>query len=240
MDIVALGLAALAGVLTILSPCVIPLLPLVLGGAASEHKYGPLALASGLAISFTIIGLFVATVGFGVGLDTDFFRAVAAVLLIVVGAVLTVPILQTRLAVAAGPMSNWTEQRLGGFSTSGLSGQFSLGILLGAVWVPCVGPTIGAAALLASQGEDLGQVALTMLVFGFGAGIPLALLGLLSRQVLVRWRERMANAGKGIKTVLGVILIVVGVFILSGFDKSLEAALVRASPDWLINLTTQL
>ena len=118
MDVVALGLAALAGVLTILSPCVIPLLPLVLGGAASEHKHGPIALAGGLAISFTVIGLFVATVGFGIGLDTDFFRALAAILLIAVGAILTVPILQMRLAVAAGPMSNWTEQRFGGFSTS--------------------------------------------------------------------------------------------------------------------------
>lgn len=239
MDIVALGLAALSGILTILSPCVIPLLPLVLGGAASEHKYGPLALAGGLAISFTIIGLFVATIGFAIGLDTDFFRAVAAILLIAVGAILTAPILQTRLAVAAGPISNWTEQRFGGFATTGFGGQFSLGILLGAVWVPCVGPTIGAASLLASQGEDLGQVALTMLIFGFGAGIPLALLGLLSRQVLVRWRDRMANAGKGIKTGLGVILIAVGISILSGFDKSLEAALVSASPDWLIDLTTQ-
>ncbi len=178
MDIVGLGLAALAGVLTMLSPCVIPLLPLVLGGAASEHKFGPVALAGGLAISFTIIGLFVATIGFGIGLDTEFFRAVAAVLLVTVGLILTVPMLQARLAVAAGPVSNWTEQRFGGFSTSGLGGQFSLGLLLGAVWVPCVGPTIGAASLLASSGENLGQVALTMLVFGFGAGITLALLGL--------------------------------------------------------------
>ncbi len=239
MDIVGLGLAALAGVLTMLSPCVIPLLPLVLGGAASEHKFGPVALAGGLAISFTIIGLFVATIGFGIGLDTEFFRAVAAILLVTVGLILTVPMLQARLAVAAGPVSNWTEQRFGGFSTSGLGGQFSLGLLLGAVWVPCVGPTIGAASLLASSGENLGQVALTMLVFGFGAGIPLALLGLLSREALIRWRDRMARAGKGFKTALGVILVAVGVLILSGVDRTLEAALVESSPDWLIDLTTR-
>lgn len=176
MDIVGLGLAGLAGILTILSPCVIPLLPLVLGGAASEHRYGPLALAGGLTVSFTTIGLFVATIGFGIGLDMDFFRGFAAILLVTIGVILALPVLQTRLAVAAGPVSNWTEQRFGGFSTSGLGGQFSLGLLLGAVWVPCVGPTLGAASLLASQGENLGQVALTMLVFGFGAGIPLALL----------------------------------------------------------------
>ena len=64
---------------------------------------------------------------------------------------------------------------------SGLAGQFAVGLLLGAVWSPCVGPTLGAASLLASQGKDLPQVALTMVVFGIGAAVPLILLGLLSR-----------------------------------------------------------
>ena len=71
----ALGLAFLAGVLTVLSPCVLPLLPIVLGAAASQHRLGPLALAGGLALSFTAIGLFVATIGFAAGLDTGFFAA---------------------------------------------------------------------------------------------------------------------------------------------------------------------
>lgn len=239
MEIGSLGLALLAGVLTVLSPCVLPLLPLVLGGAASEHRYGPLALAGGLAISFTVIGLFVATIGFSIGLDSEFFRLVAAVFLVGIGAVLTVPMLQTRMATAAGPVANWTEQRFGGYSTSGLSGQFSLGLLLGAVWVPCAGPTIGAASLLAAQSENLGQVTLTMLIFGVGAGLPLALLGLASRQALMRWRNRIASTGKGLKTILGVILIAVGILILTGLDRTLETALVEASPEWLTYITTR-
>ena len=235
----SLGLAFLAGLLSILSPCVLPLLPIVLGAAASEHRLGPLALAGGLALSFTAIGLFVATVGFAIGLDAGFFRGLAAVLLIAVGAVLVVPDLQTRLAVAAGPASNWAEQRFGGFSAAGVGGQFAVGLILGAVWAPCVGPTLGAASLLAAQGQDLGAVALTMLVFGVGAALPLALLGLVSREALMRWRARMAAAGKGLKAALGVILIVVGGLILSGLDKAIEAVLVEASPDWLTDLTTR-
>src|SRR5262245_9557011 len=78
----ALGLAFLAGILTVLSPCVLPLLPIILGAAASQHRLGPLALAGGLALSFTAIGLFVATIGFTAGLDTGFFRTVSAILLI--------------------------------------------------------------------------------------------------------------------------------------------------------------
>ncbi len=236
----SLGLAFVAGILSVLSPCVLPLLPLVLGAAASEHRLGPAALAAGLALSFVVIGLFVATIGFSVGLDTDVFRTVAAILLVLLGLVLMVPAAQTRLAVAAGPVSNWTESRFGGFSTAGLLGQFGVGLLLGAVWSPCVGPTLGAASLLASQGRDLGTVALTMFLFGLGAALPLLVLGMLSREVLMRWRDRMMSAGKGLKAALGVILLVTGATILSGYDKALETALVNASPAWLTDLTTRL
>ena len=234
-----LSLAFAAGVLSILSPCVLPLLPIVFGAAAAEHRWGPVALAGGLALSFTVIGLFVATVGFSIGLDSEFFRAVAAVLFVVVGAVLVVPAFQDRLAVAAGPVANWTEQRFGAFSTAGLGGQFALGVLLGAVWIPCVGPTLGAASLLAAQGHDLGGVAATMLVFGIGAALPLALLGSLSRAALMRWRDRLAGAGKGVKIALGVVLILAGAAILAGYDHTIETALVNASPAWLTDLTTR-
>ncbi len=98
-----IGLALLAGVLSVLSPCVLPLVPIVLGAAASEHRFGPVALAGGLALSFTFVGLFVATVGFAVGLDAGLFRTAAALLLVGIGAVLMAPGLQARLAVAAGP-----------------------------------------------------------------------------------------------------------------------------------------
>lgn len=234
-----LGLAFLAGVLSILNPCVLPILPVVLGGAASEHRLGPLALAGGLTLSFTLIGLFVATVGFAAGLDAEVFRAVAAVLLIAVGAALVVPALQLRLAVATGPAVNRVEQRLAGISTAGLGGQFALGLILGAIWVPCVGPTLGAASVLAAHGEDLGAVALTMLAFGLGAALPLALLGAVSRDVLLGWRGRLARAGKGLRAALGAVLVLVGTLILTGLDKRLEAALVEAAPEWLVELTTR-
>jgi cytochrome c-type biogenesis protein len=235
----SLGLAFLAGLLSVLSPCVLPLLPLVLGAAASEHRFGPLALAGGLALSFVAIGLFVATIGFGLGLDTGIFRTGAAILMILLGLVLMLPAAQTRLAVAAGPLSNWTETRFGGLSTAGLSGQFGVGLLLGAVWSPCVGPTLGAASLLASQGHDLGAVALTMFLFGLGAALPLCVLGTLSRATLVGWRDRMMSLGKGLKIALGLILVVTGLAIVLGVDKALETFLVDASPDWLTRLTTR-
>jgi cytochrome c biogenesis protein CcdA len=234
-----LVLAFLAGLVSILSPCVLPIVPLALGAAASEHRFGPLALASGLTLSFVVLGLFVATVGFSIGLDGDLFRSIAAVLMIAVGAVLLLPAAQARFAVAAGPAGEWAAERLDGVSRTGLSGQFVVGLLLGAVWSPCVGPTLGAASVLAARGENLGAVALTMLVFGFGAALPLLVLGTLSREVLTRWRSRLAGAGRTSKIILGVLLVAVGVLVLSGADKVVKTALVQASPAWLTAFTTR-
>jgi cytochrome c-type biogenesis protein len=236
----SLGLAFAAGALSTLSPCVLPLLPIVLTSAASEHRLAPAALAAGLALSFTAIGLFVATLGFAIGFDETVFRTIAAVLLVAIGLVLAFPALQEKITAAGGPFSNWVSSRFGGFKASGVSGQFGAGLLLGAVWSPCVGPTLGAASVLASQGQQLGEVALVMLVFGLGAALPLLLLGLFSRETMLRLRVRLAAAGRGLRLAMGFLLIVLGTAILTGYDKQAEAWLVEISPDWLTRLTTSI
>jgi len=235
----SVALAFIAGLLSTLSPCVLPLVPIVVGAAIGEHRLGPLALAVGLALSFVVIGLFVAAIGFAAGLDQDLFRFGAAIVMIVVGIALLLPRMQVRLATAAGPIGNWAQERAGNISTRGLWGQFFVGVLLGAVWSPCVGPTLGAASVLAARSESLVKVTLTMGAFGLGAALPLLLIGMMSREALVRWRDRMLSAGQGGKAVMGVLLLSLGVLILTGLDKRAEAALVDASPAWLTELTTR-
>jgi cytochrome c biogenesis protein CcdA len=236
--VTTLALAFAAGILSILSPCVLPLVPIVLGAAVTVHPLGAVALAAGLALSFTGLGLLLALVGFGLGIDAGMFRLAAAAIMVVLGAILVVPSWQARLAGAGSPVSAWADRHFGGFAASGLAGQFAIGLLLGAVWSPCVGPTLGAASLLASQGHDLTKVALTMAVFGIGAGLPLVLLGLLSRATLMRFRTNLMSAGKLGKGLLGAAFILIGVAIVSGADKRFEAVLVEASPQWLTDLTT--
>ncbi|MBP2449949.1 cytochrome c biogenesis CcdA family protein [Rhizobium leguminosarum] len=231
-------LALLAGILSILSPCVLPLVPVVLTGAVAEHRLAPLALAAGVALSFTAIGLFVATIGYSIGLDMTVFRTGAAMLLIIVGAVLLVPRLQVGFATAVGPASNWTQSRFRGLSTSGISGQFGVGLLLGAVWTPCVGPTLGAASIMAARGENLGMVTLTMLAFGIGTALPLLLLSTLSREALLRWRGRMMSTASGLKMALGALLILAGAMTLSGLDRTVQAAILDILPNWMLSLTT--
>src|SRR5260370_823041 len=134
MTLASLALALAAGMLSVLSPCVLPILPIVLGAAASERKWGPVALAIGLSISFVAICLF---------------------------------------------------------------------------------------------------------AFGLGAALPLLALGLLSREAMVRWRHRLASASKGAKAGLGALFVAIGVLVLTSLDKSIETALVEASPQWLTDLTTR-
>lgn len=231
--------AFVAGLLSILSPCVLPLIPIVLGTALSEHKLGPVALALGVAISFTIIGIFVATIGFAAGVDNAVFQKAAAVLLILIGIVLLVPALQMRVATAAGPIGTFAEEKFGGFNSTGLFGQFGVGLLLGAIWTPCTGPTLGAASMMADRSEHLGLVALVMMAYGIGAGLPMMLLGFLSRETLMRWKGSMLAASKGVKAFMGLVLVALGLLMVSGYDKVVEAKLVDATPTWITSMTTR-
>lgn len=233
------GLAFVAGLLSVLSPCVLPLLPIILGAAASEHRLGPAALAGGVAAAFVAVGLVLALIGFWAGVDGEAVRFVAALAMIAVGVALAAPGLRTRLAAAGGPLADRIERRFFGLSTSGLRGQFGLGLLLGAVWSPCVGPTLGAASLLAAQGRDLLHVGLVMAAFGLGAGVPLVALGAASRSLSTRLRPALLLGGEWGKAALGATLAGVGLLIATGWDRPLEAALVSASPQWLTALTTR-
>ncbi|MFZ6646752.1 cytochrome c biogenesis CcdA family protein [Undibacterium sp. TJN25] len=229
-----------AGVLSTLSPCVLPLIPILLGSAVSAHRLGPYALAAGLAASFTLEGVFVAGIGASIGVDETVFRNAAAVLLIVFGIILLSSRLQEKFAQASSGLSGAGNTLLQKMTVEGLGGQLLLGLVLGVVWSPCVGPTLGAAVTLASQGQDLLQVAVLMLVFGVGAGLPLIVLGQLSRQRMLTLRQKLFSAGKLGKQVLGGAMLAVAVLVLTGMDKRIEAVAVDISPMWLVRLTTSL
>lgn len=236
----AYGLSFVAGGLSTLSPCVLPLVPILLGAAVAAHRFGPFALAAGLTLSFTVVGVFVASLGALLGLDPVLFRTVAAGLLIAFGVLLLSSQLQERFALAASGVSGAGQGLLARITLDGLPGQFILGLLLGIVWSPCVGPTLGAAVTLASQGQSLAQVTLLMAIFGLGAGLPLVALGLVSRQAMTRVRGRLLAAGKLGKQALGGIMLALGVAIISGGDKLFEAWVLKSAPAWLVQLTTSI
>lgn len=234
------GIGFAAGSLSVLSPCVLPLVPILIGTAASVHRRGPLALAAGLTLSFAVIGVLLASAGASLGLDQTVFRNIAALMLLGFGVLLLSTGLQERFTAAASGASSAGQGMLSRLTLDGLSGQFVLGLLLGVVWIPCVGPTLGATITLASQGQQLAQVMLVMALFGLGAGLPLVILGSLSREAMLRLRGKLLAAGRQGTKVLGAVMLLLGVFILTGLDKRFETWVLDVAPAWLTQIGTSL
>lgn len=239
MSAITLGLAFLAGLLTVLSPCVLPILPVLFGSASSTHRFGPAALAFGVSTAFAGAGLLLATVGFAAGIDGDVLRPFFGLLVAVVGTVMLVPALSAVAGRALAPVSAIGSQGAERVEGSSLSGQFGLGALLGLVWSPCVGPTLGAASLLASRGEQLGSVATTMIVFGVGAAVPLLAIGLASRGLLSRLRGGLVAGGQLGRQLMGAGMLLIGLMTLGGLDRRAEAALLAVTPESITALTTR-
>ena len=176
---------------------------------------------------------------YSIGLDDSFFRLAAAMMLAALGLVLLFRPMQRRLAMATGELSNAGSRWIERVSPQGTGGQFLLGLLLGAVWSPCVGPTLGAASMLAAQGRSLAAVATVMAAFGLGAAMPLPLIGSLSREAMKRWRGTLMGAGESGKLLLGALSLAVALLILTGLDHRLETIALDHAPDWLVALTTR-
>lgn len=240
LGLASYGLSFVAGGLSTLAPCVLPLIPILLGSAIARSKFAPMALGSGLALSFAITGTALASLGQVFGFDPDTLHMISALLLIAFGLMLLSTRLQQRFAAATSGVGNAGNTLAASLNPEGLRGQFMLGLLLGVAWSPCVGPTLGAAIGLASQGQQLAQVTLVMLLFGLGAALPIIGLGMLSRQGIQKIPGKLLLFGEKGKQLLGLLMLSLGVMMLTGADKLVEAGLVEVTPEWLVRLTTMI
>ncbi len=232
-----IALSFLAGLLTILNPCVLPLVPVIVAGAAASSRLGPAALALGLALSFGVSGTALASVGIEFG-EWWPLRAAAALLLLAAGLALLIPALGARLAAFAEPAAGLAGH-LSGRLPPGLIGQFCTGALLGLAWAPCIGPTLGAAFVLAAAEGTRLAAAVSMGVFGLGAGLSLLAAGYGMRRLTGAGRSRMAGVTSTSRRLFGGALSLVAVLILTGGDKVIEGAVVQMLPDWFVTLATR-
>ena len=230
----------LAGLLTLINPCVLPVLPIVLASALQAHRLGPVALAAGMAGSFVVLGLTVAAAGQALGLsDTTLARA-GALMMIGFGLVLLVPRLNAGFASATAGFSQQADATIDQVNTGGLAGQAATGALLGAVWSPCVGPTLGGAIGLASQGQSLLWAGAVMVAFALGVASVMLALAYGARAALARRRDMMRRFAARAKPVMGVTLVLVGLMILFSFNQVLEGMILNIMPYWLQDLSISL
>lgn len=234
-----IGLALLAGSLTTLNPCVFPLLPLVLGGAVQANRLAPLAMGAGMVAAFAMLGLLVGVAGDALGLDPDHVRTAGALLLIGFGTVMLVPALNERFTHLMAPLASGAHGASGRFDAGSLGGAFAIGGLLGMVWSPCSGPMLASAlTLVATEGGALrGTVVLG--VFGLGAATVLVAAAYASRAGFGRVRGWVLAHMDRVKRGFGLLVLGLGVAILLGGDKWLEARLLQVLPQGWIDLTTR-
>jgi cytochrome c-type biogenesis protein len=229
--------AYLAGLLTLINPCVLPVLPIVLASALQAHRLGPLAMASGMAVSFVVLGLTVTAFGQAIGLDERSIAQAGAVVMIGFGLVLLVPRLNSGFASATAGFAARADAGIDGIDRSGLGGQMLAGVLLGAVWSPCIGPTLGGAISLASQGQNLGWAAAIMTAFAAGVASVILALGYGARAAILRRRAWLQAIAERAKPVMGLMFLAVGFAILFRWHHLAEAWLIDHLPPWLVDLS---
>ena len=234
-----LAFSLAAGGLTTLSPCVFPVLPVVIGGAVQANRLAPLAMGVGMATSFALIGMVLGLLGPALGIDGDSVRIAGAVLLIGFGIVMLVPALSARFTQLATPLASSANQASARLKPDSLWGALLLGALLGLVWSPCSGPLLASALTLVASEGGAAQGGLILGVFGLGAATPLVAVAYASRSGFNRMRGWVMGSIDLIKKGFGVLLLLLGIAILGGGDKWLESQLVPVLPDWWVNLTVK-
>lgn len=232
-----LGFSLAAGGLTTLSPCVFPMLPLVVGGALQGNRLGPLAMGLGMVSSFAGIGMVLGALGPALGIDGDSVRNAGAAMLIAFSVVMLVPALGERFTRWMLPLASSAHAASSGIQGGSLTGAFLLGGVLGLVWSPCSGPLLGSALTLVASEGGLARGGLILGVFGLGAAIPLVAVAYASRSGFNRVRDWVMARIERARHAFAVLLGLLGVAILMGWDKHLEAWMVRWMPDAWVNLT---
>jgi len=227
-----------AGLLTLINPCVLPVLPIVLASALSADRHGPAALALGMSLSFVVFGMVLATAGHAIGLTQDTLSTVAATLMLLFGLVLVIPAFSRRFEMVTAGFAAGADSRMHAIDLSGFRGQFLGGILLGAVWSPCIGPTLGGAIALASQGSSLFQAATIMIAFAMGVSTLILTLGHGASRAMRS--DRLRALSHNAKPLIGILFIAVGAMILSGVHHVIEAWAVRSLPIWFQDLSVAL
>lgn len=226
-----------AGLLTLINPCVLPVLPIVLATSLQSGRHGPLAMAAGMSLSFVALGLSLSAFARAFGATEQAIVNVSAMLMIGFGLILLVPRLSAGFATATAGMSSRADTSLDEIDSTGLRGQFLGGMLLGAVWSPCVGPTLGGAISLASQGENLVRAGAIMVAFALGVSSIILALGYGARSVIQKRQALMRRIAGKARPIMGFTFVAVGLAILFKLHHAAERWALENLPTWLIDFS---
>lgn len=223
--------AFLAGIITVTSPCVIPILPIILGSALKRNRLYPLFMVLGLAFTFSILGVIFGSLGSFVGIGKRTLETAAIILLGLMG-----------LVIVIKPLSNlfsqWTGKLLAVAPASGPSESplqaFFVGSTLGVVWAPCAGPVLASILAIAAASKSVTTSFLLLFTYAVGAGIPMLLIAYGGQRALTG-RRFVQQYAEMIKYVFGWILVLTAILLYFGIFKKFEAFLIPYLPSYITN-----
>ncbi len=224
-------LALLAGMVTIGGPCILPLLPIVLGTSTTgRHPLRPVAIVLGFTLTFTGFALIFSAFGSFLGLSPEVWRYVAAAIIALFGLMMLLPKFQAAIFARLEPALARVMPKTNPNQTGLLSG-FILGLTLGAVWTPCAGPVLGSILTLIASKQNLPQAAALLFAFSLGAGIPMLLIAYGGQAAVARVRAFSKYTGL-IQKIFGILILIVAFGLVTHADTALLAYLLEKAP-WL-------
>jgi len=234
--ILLLGFAFLSGLVTILAPCIWPLLPIILSASigSSGHKK-PLGISLGIILSFAVFTLVISSLVRFFHFDPNILRLVAVIVIAFLGITMIIPRLSEITEVLVSKFAGIFGQS--SQKGSGFKSGFITGLSLGIVWSPCAGPILAAIAALAATGKVTGDVVLITVAYVIGVGIPLFIFAYGGQAVFTKTRFISPHLGT-IQKIFGVIMLLTALAIYTNYDKYIQTQLLNAFPQFSSTLNS--
>lgn len=233
-----LAFAFVAGIITILSPCILPVLPIVLAGSATGGHRRPLGIITGFVLSFTFFTLFAFAIVSILGLGADILRTVAIVILALFGLTLVIPQLSDLAKRYFSKLANINANRSPPTADrAGFGGGFIIGLSLGLIWTPCVGPIMSAVITLAATSSVSYQAALITLAYSIGTAIPMFAIMVGGRKLLSRIPWLLENTEK-VQKAFGILMILIALAMTFGLDRKFQTFILDTFPSYGAGLTS--
>lgn len=229
--VILLFFAFLAGIVTVLSPCVLPVLPALLSAGGGKGHLRPIGIICGLVSSFTFFTLALTSIVHLTGISPDFLRYLAIALIALFGLLMIFPTLGEKFAKATSGIADLgqTVQEKSSLFGSGFWSGFILGIALGLVWTPCAGPILAAITTLVATSAVTWSTLFITLAYSLGAAIPMFLI-IYGGQKIIRSSKGLSQYAEGIRKGFGVLMILGALAIAFHYDVKFQQLAVQYVP----------
>jgi cytochrome c biogenesis protein CcdA len=231
--IILIGFAFAAGIITIISPCILPILPIILSGSSQGGKRRPLGIVAGFVVSFAFFTLMIAFVVQATGAGPDTLRIIAAIIIGLLGLSMLIPRFQLWLEML---ISRISPKHNPGEQSQGLIGGFLMGLSLGLVWSPCVGPIMASVITLAALEAVTTQALIVTLAYTMGTAVPMMAIIYGGRKAFgtVPWLKKHS---RNIQRGFAVVMILLAVGFVFNIDRKFQTLVLEAFPGYGTGIT---